>query len=57
MDIPWTSLYSEPVVVRVEDVYLLAGPAVGKKILVVCYCLKQLRVRDISYHDEIIMSA
>ncbi|KAG1650405.1 Vacuolar protein sorting-associated protein 13C [Nymphon striatum] len=26
LDIPWTSLYSEPVIVNVEDVFLLAGP-------------------------------
>ena len=30
MDIPWTSLFSASVVVRVEDVYLLAGPVTDR---------------------------
>ncbi len=29
--IPWTSLYSMPVVVDVEDVYILAGPITDRK--------------------------
>ncbi|XP_060597080.1 intermembrane lipid transfer protein Vps13-like, partial [Ruditapes philippinarum] len=30
VDIPWTSLFSSSVVVRVEDVYLLAGPVTDR---------------------------
>ena len=30
VDIPWTSLFSASVVVRVEDVYMLAGPVTDR---------------------------
>lgn len=30
VDIPWTSLFSASVVVRVEDLYLLAGPVTDR---------------------------
>ena len=31
IDIPWTSLYSSPVVAVLEDVYVLAGPVSDRK--------------------------
>ena len=30
VDIPWTSLFSSSVVVKIEDVYLLAGPVIDR---------------------------
>ncbi|GFX62667.1 vacuolar protein sorting-associated protein 13 [Trichonephila clavipes] len=31
IDIPWTSLYYEPVLVHVEEVLVLAGPTADRK--------------------------
>lgn len=32
LKIPWKNLYNDPVIIEVDGVYVLAGPAAGKEV-------------------------